>query len=51
MPKGKLSFEDWFNINSERVNIELAETGADRELCFDVENEFEKRYFEYYDKK
>lgn len=49
MKKTKLSFEDWYDINEEEINIELAETGADRELCFSSENEFEKRYNDYHD--
>lgn len=44
-----LSFEDWYDICEEEINIQLAESGADRELDFDSEREFEKRYTEYID--
>lgn len=45
----KLSEEDikymkWFYTNEEAILIELAESGADRELDFDLESEFDKRY-------
>lgn len=39
-----LSFEDWFYLNEDLLIIEFAETGADRESCFDFEFESEKRY-------
>lgn len=39
-----LDFEDWFFLNEESLIIEFAETGADREHCFDFEFEIEKRY-------
>jgi len=42
-----LSFEDWYNINEDEINIELAENGADREMDFNPEKEFEKRYEKY----
>lgn len=45
-----LDFEDWFYLNEESLIIEFAETGADRESCFDFEFESEKRY-ELYLKK
>ena len=44
----KLSFEEWYNLNEENIYIELAENGADRELDFDSEKEFEKRYEKYF---
>jgi len=44
-----LSFEDWCAQNEEEINIELAESGADREMDFDSELEFEKRYEKYYE--
>ncbi len=44
-----LSFEDWYDRYEEEINIELAELGADRELDFDSEREFEKRYTKYID--
>ena len=42
-----LSFEEWYDINEETINMELAETGADREMDFDSELEFDKRYVSY----
>ena len=43
----KLNFDDWYEINEEEIHIELAENGADREMDFDSELEFEIRYQEY----
>ena len=43
-----LTFEEWYALNEDEVNIELAESGADREMDFDSELEFEKRYEQYY---
>ena len=45
-----LDYEEWFGVYEDEINIELAESGADRELDFDPELEFEKRYQEYLDK-
>lgn len=42
-----LTYEDWYNLNEDTINIELAETGADREMDFDSEREFERRYLKY----
>ena len=44
-----LSFDEWYAIVEEEVNIELAESGADRELDFNSEREFEDRYEKYLD--
>ena len=46
-----LDFEEWFGVYEDEINIELAESGADRELDFDPELEFEERYQEYLDKQ
>ncbi|MDB4343517.1 hypothetical protein OAA15_00690 [bacterium] len=43
----KLNFDEWYEIHEEEINIELAESGADRELGFDAELEFEYRYTKY----
>lgn len=43
----KLPYEKWHELHEEQINIELAESGADREMCFDSEREFEKRYEKY----
>jgi len=43
----KLKFDQWYDLNEERINIELAENGADREMDFDSELEFDNRYIEY----
>ncbi len=45
-----LDFEEWFEAYEDEIYIELAENGADRELDFDPELEFEKRYNKYLDK-
>ena len=45
----KLKFDDWYAFNEESINIQLAESGADREMDFDPELEFEIRYQEYCD--
>lgn len=42
-----LEYEEWFAEFEDDINIELAETGADRELDFDSEQEFDKRYEMY----
>lgn len=42
-----LDFEGWFGVYEDEINIELAESGADRELDFNPELEFEKRYNKY----
>ncbi len=44
-----LSYDEWYDLYEEEIRIELAESGADRELCFDSEREFEKRYTKYID--
>lgn len=43
----KMAYEQWYELNEERINIELAENGADRELDFDSEHEFITRYENY----
>lgn len=40
-------YEEWYAKFEDSINTELAETGADREMDFDIEREFEKRYEEY----
>ena len=42
-----MDFETWCEENEDEIMIELAETGADREMCFDCELELEKRYLHY----
>lgn len=42
-----LDYEEWCAIFEDSINTELAETGADREMDFDSEREFEKRYEMY----
>ena len=51
LPDKVLSFEEWYKQNEENINIELAESGADRELDFDSEKEFDDRYIKYCDAK
>jgi len=45
----KLGYEEWYGVHEDEINIELAESGADRELDFDSEKEFETRYQNYLD--
>ena len=40
-------YDVWFHENEEAILIELAETGADRELDFNLEAEFDKRFQKY----
>lgn len=47
----KLSYDDWFDQHCDELNIKFAETGADREMCFDLEKELEKEYFKYVNEK
>lgn len=42
-----LEFEEWYALFEDFINMELAETGADREMDFDSEREFDKRYEMY----
>ena len=44
-----IKYLKWFYANEEAILIELAESGADRELDFDLETEFDKRYQAYLD--
>jgi hypothetical protein len=43
----KPSFDEWFSANEKEIITELSESGADREMDFDIEKEFEKRYEVY----
>ena len=40
----KIEFEEWCRKNEDELYIKFAETGMDRELDFNVENEMEKEY-------
>ena len=42
-----MTFEEWLDLNEGDMYIYFAETGMDRELDFDMENELERRYQEY----
>ena len=44
-------YDVWFHENEEDILIKLAESGADREMDFDLEAEFDKRYQQYLDNK
>ncbi len=41
------TYEDWYQENEEELHIRFAETGQDRELDFDAEDEIEKLYFKF----
>ena len=43
----KIEFEEWCEKNEGELSIMFAETGMDRELDFDVENELERCYQKY----
>jgi hypothetical protein len=43
----KIEFEEWCEKNEEELSIMFAETGMDRELDFNVENELERCYQKY----
>jgi len=49
MGKELLTFDEWYCEYEEEINTELAENGADREMCFDLEAELEIRYEQYID--
>ncbi len=42
-----MEFEEWCEKNEEELYIMFAETGMDRELDFNPEDEIEKRYEKY----
>ena len=42
--KTKMTFEEWLDLNEDELNIYFAETGMDRELDFNIENELEELY-------
>ena len=46
----KMTYEEWYNKNEEEIWIELAENGADREMDFNSEVEFNNRYEDYLNK-
>ena len=41
-----MNYEEWLGTNYEELEIEAAETGADRELDFDFDEFCERRYFD-----
>ena len=43
----RLDYKEWLYVHEDNIMIELAESGADRELDFNLENELHKRYDEY----
>ena len=43
----EMSYEEWYEKNEEELHIKFAETGMDRELDFNVEDEIEKEYLKY----
>ena len=46
-----LTYEQWVDEFIDEMNIKFAETGADRELGFNSEDELEKEYELYLQKK
>ena len=49
MAKKTLNFDQWLSVNHSEIDIELAESGADREMDFNSEKEYLDRYNEYLD--
>ena len=47
----KLTYDEWYDVNEDRIFYELAESGADREMDFNPEKEFGQRYQEYLNTK
>jgi hypothetical protein len=45
----KMTFEEWLDLNEDECNIYFAETGMDRELGFNAEDELERRYQKHLD--
>ena len=43
----KTTFEEWLDLNEDDMYIHFAETGMDRELDFNVEDELERCYQTY----
>ena len=43
----KITFEEWLELNEDECDIYFAETGMDRELDFNVEDELERCYQKY----
>ena len=43
----RLDYKEWLYVHEDDIMIELAESGADRELDFDLESELEERYVQY----
>ena len=42
-----LLFPQWYSANEEELLIQFAESGADREIGFDLDRAFEDKYQEY----
>ena len=40
----ELDYDEWCEVNYDELNIRFAETGADRELCFDWDRDAEEIY-------
>jgi hypothetical protein len=38
-------YEEWLNKHEEELQIECAESGGDREMCFDFERFCEERFY------
>ena len=44
-----LTYEEWFDLNEESITVELTDSGASREMDFDLEWELDNRYYKYLD--
>ncbi len=51
LTEADFQYEQWYYENEEQILLELAESGAYREMDFDLEAEFDKRYEKYLNNK
>ena len=42
-----LTYEEWYELNESELHCRFAETGADREMDFNIEDEIYKLYEQY----
>jgi len=42
-----LTYEEWYELNESELHCRFAETGADREMDFNIEDEICKLYEQY----
>ena len=42
-----MNFDEWLEFNKNKIDIELAENGSDREMDFDLETAYNRCYEQY----